>query len=148
MVSKSAQLFSSPVEASEGSVLRILCSNYDCKNYLTNYEINYKKLRGKFRFCHKCRQSRGSITKNRCLQCGTCINLATYNRKFCDECVIKRERQQRRDKYHRDKLVPEMMERKKKHYRKFYLKHKIPYYENKVRRLKAELEELKKWGMN
>lgn len=96
------------------------CTNYDCKNLLTDYELG--KIFGgrtskytKFKFCKSCRRYAHNIALIRCVRCRCSFNPAEldkngqYNRgtifrMFCDDCTVLNIKESQATKWlkHRD----------------------------------------------
>jgi len=71
------------------------CSNYLCKNDLTEYEIkrlivNNRKHKSKYSFCKRCRTNASAITMLRCISCGNGFSPPnTIYKSYCKPCLQK-----------------------------------------------------------
>ena len=73
-------------------IRRIVCSNAECDEYLTDHEISRRTNQGLSRFCYKCRQDSFNITKVLCWKCDRPFDARTPRYSVCPRCKLKNYR--------------------------------------------------------
>ena len=110
------------------------CRNFYCDNKLSEFERD-RKFRGRFGFCRRCR--RVGVQYIKCHSCGKKTEFG-FSRKFCVECQTQKRIESNRMRYRKNPEHYNLLS--KKYNRKNYLKRAIPRLENKIIKLKKELE--------